>query len=220
MKIFRRTQTKSTFGSLFATNDEELIRLYRDYCSWPEIYYANTTLIAQLSGAKSILEIGVAYGYHALSLLRNTDATYVGIDPYRAGYDLNDAFEMNVQSLFNADPQTSFDRLHLAVLNTLNREYPGRSELIRKTSIEGMEYFEDEEFDLIFLDGDHTYANLIKELPIAWRKLKMGGVLMGDDFEWRDVRLAVMEYCERNMLDLHYISKEYKGYATWIVRKG
>lgn len=44
-------------------------------------------------GAKKILEIGVAYGYHADFLCTVLPSIqYVGVDPHQASYDENDIF--------------------------------------------------------------------------------------------------------------------------------
>ena len=37
-------------------------------------------------------------------------------------------------------------------------------------------------FDFIYLDGDHDYANVKKELFAYWPKVRPGGVLAGHDY--------------------------------------
>jgi hypothetical protein len=52
----------------------------------------------------------------------------------------------------------------------------------------------DEYFDYIYLDNDHSYGHVSKEIPFYWHKLKKGGVLGGDNFEQKGVERAVMEF--------------------------
>ena len=44
------------------------------------------------------------------------------------------------------------------------------------------DYFEDESVDVVFLDADHVYENVKKDIPAWWPKIKKGGILAGHDF--------------------------------------
>ena len=50
-------------------SDEETLRHYRVRCSWPSTYYGVVAQLCEQIEAKRFLEIGVAYGYHALDIL-------------------------------------------------------------------------------------------------------------------------------------------------------
>jgi predicted O-methyltransferase YrrM/tetratricopeptide (TPR) repeat protein len=66
--------------------------------------------------------------------------------------------------------------------------------------------FEDNSFDMIYIDGDHSYEGCKKDLEVAFRKLKRGGFLMGHDYEMNmkkaqtawvfGVHQAVDEFCQ------------------------
>jgi lipopolysaccharide biosynthesis glycosyltransferase/predicted O-methyltransferase YrrM len=66
--------------------------------------------------------------------------------------------------------------------------------------------FEDNYFDMIYVDGDHTYEGCKKDLEVAYYKIKKGGFLMGHDYEMNmkkaknayafGVRRAVDEFCQ------------------------
>lgn len=67
---------------------------------------------------------------------------------------------------------------------------------------------EDIKFDLVLLDGDHHYENVIKEIP-AWLKcLKSGGIIGGHDYYntikmgGQGVRLAVDKYFDNKMINV------------------
>ena len=42
------------------------------------------------------------------------------------------------------------------------------------------------EFDWIYIDGDHSYSAVLADLRAWWDKLKPDGILVCDDFGWRD----------------------------------
>lgn len=68
--------------------------------------------------------------------------------------------------------------------------------VITAPSATAVDYFDDGQFSFMFIDGDHenAYDDLVRWLP----KLKIGGTLIGDDYEWplvkRDVERFVNEF--------------------------
>jgi predicted O-methyltransferase YrrM len=152
-------------------------------------------------GARTILEVGVAWGYHAQHLLLNLPSiAYTGIDPYLSGYDKNDAFPTDEANLFRFNEQSSMDRLYEAVKLELNEKFPGRAKLVREKSTDWMDKYADK-YDVIFLDGDHTFETVRKELSGFWAKVNEGGVLAGDDYDWPEVKKAVDEFAnEKNYM--------------------
>lgn len=65
--------------------------------------------------------------------------------------------------------------------------------------------FPDNSFDMIYIDGDHSYEGVRKDIQVAFHKIKPGGWLMGHDYEMNmskartyysfGVRQAVDEFC-------------------------
>ena len=43
---------------------------------------------------------------------------------------------------------------------------------------------EDNYFDWVYLDGDHSYAGVLRDLNNSLRVVKKGGVILGDDYAW------------------------------------
>jgi hypothetical protein len=203
----------------FYGSDVEILRQNRDSCSWPNIYYGNVDLLAKMVDARTILEVGVAWGYHAQHLLLNLPSiAYTGIDPYLSGYDKNDAFPTDVADLFRDDEQSSMDRLYEAVKLELNEKFPGRAKLVREKSTDWIEN-ESDKYDVIFLDGDHTFETVRKELSGFWTKVNQGGVLAGDDYDWPEVKKAVDEFANEKKLHVKFLSKEARGYPTYFFLK-
>ena len=71
----------------------------KNNCSWL-ISYGLATDLAKSVSAKNVLEVGVAYGYHAQFLLETLPSiSYIGADPYWARYDTNNPFSWDVQRI-------------------------------------------------------------------------------------------------------------------------
>ena len=43
---------------------------------------------------------------------------------------------------------------------------------------------EDNYFDWVYLDGDHSYAGVLRDLYNSLRVVKKGGLILGDDYAW------------------------------------
>ncbi|NDB66216.1 MAG: class I SAM-dependent methyltransferase [Euryarchaeota archaeon] len=43
---------------------------------------------------------------------------------------------------------------------------------------------EDNYFDWVYLDGDHSYAGVLRDLNNSLRVVKKGGLILGDDYAW------------------------------------
>ena len=176
--------------------DQDQIKLEENKktCSWFGSY-GIVPHLAQMVGASNILEIGVAYGYHA-ELLCTTlpNIHYVGVDPYLANYDTNDIFSNDVQRLFNENnAQQAMERLFNVVSSNFLK-FKGRAKLFREKSWDAAAQFEDQSLDLVYIDGDHTYEGVVKDLAAWLPKVRRGGILCGDDIGWPGVKMAVDEF--------------------------
>jgi predicted O-methyltransferase YrrM len=56
--------------------------------------------------------------------------------------------------------------------------------------------FEDESIDFLFIDADHSYEAVKKDLKLWYPKVKKGGIISGHDYFWVDARVkrAVDEF--------------------------
>lgn len=70
---------------------------------------------------------------------------------------------------------------------------------LKTTSVIAASYYEDLSLDFVFIDADHTYES-VKEDLLAWLpKVKVGGVIAGDDYPWPGVSRAVNEIIPNNV---------------------
>jgi hypothetical protein len=85
-----------------------------------------------------------------------------------------------------------------------------RLELQRGDSSTMLNTYPDETFDMIYIDGDHSYGGCKKDLEVAYKKIKRGGWIMGHDYEMNmakartiynfGVKRAVDEFCAEKKL--------------------
>jgi hypothetical protein len=79
---------------------------------------------------------------------------------------------------------------------------------------------------MIYVDGDHSYQGCKKDLDVAYRKLKSGGLLLGHDYEMNmkkahqaypfGVRRAVDEFCVN--YNQKIIAKGMDGCVSFAIR--
>jgi hypothetical protein len=55
----------------------------------------------------------------------------------------------------------------------------------RKLSEDAVQDFADGLLDWVYIDGNHLYEFVKRDLELYLRKLKLGGLLTGDDYTWR-----------------------------------
>jgi len=94
-------------------------------------------------------------------------------------------------------------------------------EIIRGKSIEILNSFQDNYFDWIYIDGDHSYNAVKADLEISYKKVKTNGFITGDDFLFVDsneglgIIQAVTEFIKSNPVEPIVLGKE----EQFIIRK-
>ena len=82
--------------------------------------------------------------------------------------------------------------------------------------------FPDRYFDWVYLDTSHDYAHTRKELTVLQRKVKMGGLIVGDDWQpdashlHHGLCLAVREFCHSEDWELIHVD----SFGQWGIRGG
>jgi hypothetical protein len=63
--------------------------------------------------------------------------------------------------------------------------------------------------DMVYLDADHSYESVSQELALCRKKVRAGGYICGHDYapQW-GVKRAVDEFCEREGLDIGYLTED------------
>jgi len=66
----------------------------------------------------------------------------------------------------------------------------------------------------IYIDGNHSYKFVKKDIEVAMKLVRSGGVIGGHDYNKGGVRRAVNEFCNRNNIQLH-LKLERKKHSDW-----
>jgi hypothetical protein len=155
-------------------------------CSYPEYHNSEDYFMVRpfFRLTKGIgVEVGTFEGYNATNIIKycSFDKLYL-IDPYRPYEDI-------VGGLGDFDLKT-WDALYQKVLSRVG----DKAEIIRKPSLDAVKDFKDLSLDFVYLDGDHSGDNVLKEILTWLPKLKIGGVLGGHDIKEGGVLQAVTEW--------------------------
>lgn len=110
-----------------------------------------------------------------------------------------------------AKEQTDMDVIHDEVAQQfLAQISAGTIVMHRALSAEAAAEFEDECFDWIYIDGDHSYEGVLADLRAFTPKVKRGGLVTGDDYGRRGwwgagVKKAVDEHIADGTCTLEWI---------------
>ena len=185
---------------------------------WGSIYYGVLTKVINDNNYKVVAEIGIGYGTHAKYLLKTTNIDkLILVDPTQ--YYPNDGFAQDIMNKEAEIPGNNFNELY----DLINKElapWNDKYTWFRKESLAiTNEEVPDESLDCVFVDGDHSYEAVIKDLPFWWKKVRKGGQLLGDDYWMSQVAKAVHEFAECNNLQVNFLYKEGSSYKIFSFTK-
>lgn len=172
----------------------------------------------QKMDVKKVCEIGVKEGANFPNLLANCVQEAVAIDCWA---------ETGVRSQ-NDDSCTeeSLNRQYQNMLKWAQRD--NRVKVIKDFSLNACAMFDNEYFDFIYIDADHTEAAVYADLCAWWSKVKPGGILAGHDYcnavlNCPDAQVqfgvipAVDRFVAENKLSLHVDNEE--PWHDWFIIK-
>ncbi|MGR5148168.1 class I SAM-dependent methyltransferase [Photobacterium alginatilyticum] len=67
------------------------------------------------------------------------------------------------------------------------------------------------DFDFVYIDGSHIGQDVMLDVQLAWKKLKIGGVLLIDDYEWYNDPYIVSMFNDGFIDSLELEHKEYRS---------
>lgn len=177
---------------------------------WATFYYGVFSKIINDNNYKVVAEVGIGYGNHAFTILRDTniEKLYL-IDPHKE-YP-NDGFSSDIVN------NGGFEALVKNVIKSLE-QYANRYTWFRKESLKiTNEEINDESLDAVFIDGDHSYDAVLADLNFWWKKVKPGGQMLGDDYEscCPEVAPAVKKFANDNNLKFDLLTKENNIYPIY-----
>lgn len=141
---------------------DENLRGFQDFLK----YVSDITDIKNIT----VVEIG-AYIGNSTTMFAEKVKHVITIDPFVNNYDPND------DTCYRADiPTIVYDEFKKNILPFNNITH------IRKTSDEAINDLLNDKFDLIYIDGVHTYEQVKKDIENYSKILKPGGLLCGHDY--------------------------------------
>jgi len=150
-------------------------------------YYADFAGIARKQAPHSILEIGVRYGYSGLAMCLGARAAgvetvrYVGMDAeFFSGPEPGD-YQSGRRS--NTIAKENFKK-HAPWVQSTFYSVDTQKSPIPEAVLE-------ERFDLINVDGDHSYEGCLKDMRSVWPLLNKYGLMIVDDTGMEGVRGAI-----------------------------
>lgn len=133
-------------------------------------------MLPGFEGPIRYLEIGTFYGANLFSVGRSyaghPDSRMYCIDPW-IDYEEYPEYKNQQESVYD-----TFMR---------NLEHSGQKDKI--TVVRGFSHteipkFEDDFFNLIYIDGNHEPEYVLEDAVLSFRKLKVGGYMIFDDYGW------------------------------------
>lgn len=120
-------------------------------------------------GYKVGVEIGVYQGRFTRKLA-NAGLKVFGVDPYMPYKD------------FDIESDNRIDRQETIYQNTVARLAEKDVVIIRKTSMDAVNDFEDESLDFIYIDGNHKFKYVAEDICEWAKKIRKGGCISGHDY--------------------------------------
>lgn len=116
-------------------------------------------------------EIGVEQGKYSEVLLKeNPKLELSSVDPWAAYEGYRDHMT-----------QEEMDVIYKKAVERLS-PYSNRVTLIRDFSVGAADSFEDESLDFVYLDANHEFMEVVKDIAYWERKVRVGGIVAGHDY--------------------------------------
>jgi predicted O-methyltransferase YrrM len=122
------------------------------------------------------LEIGAFYGANLLSVAESyglhSDSKLYCIDPWE-DYDEYSEYKNEQPNIYNT-----------FIENVEKSGFKDKIIIKRGYSNQEVPKFQDNFFDIIYIDGNHEPEFVLEDAVLCFRKLKKDGIMIFDDYEW------------------------------------
>lgn len=71
---------------------------------------------------------------------------------------------------------------------------------VKATSVEAAALYDDRSIDFLMIDASHAYADVVDDIVAWYPKVKLGGIISGDDYDFEEVFKAVQDTCGRAVM--------------------
>lgn len=126
---------------------------------------------------------------------------------------------LNIEKLYLVDPYKNYHPTY----DTANfKKAKKKAHKLKRNSVQFIEDYssnifkyidEKEKIDFVYIDANHNYSYVIKDIRIAFELVKDGGVIAGHDFNQDGVAKAVQQVCRH-----HNIIFSVEGNDWWFIK--
>ena len=207
-KIFK-TLIRSLKINFFGEKQMPRVPLTKKHMRNCELLLDRSEMLSKLKKRGKIAEIGVAQGEFSELILKITEP------------DLLHLVDVWNSKTYHAG---LFKKVADKFKNLIDE---GRIQILRKLSTDAAEDFDDNYFDWIYIDTDHSYATTREELVKYAPKIKHDGIIAGHDYTmgiWSSLNRygvieAVHEFCVKYEWELVYLTVEPTENQSFAIRR-
>lgn len=176
-------------------------------------YYDTRVDLLKLIPQNSIFcEIGVFCGEFSRDILKiNKPQEMWMVDIWQGSWGSGDKdgnFHKNIQDM---------EKIYLNLYHQTKNK--NNTHVVRCSSSFFLDSCDEDYFDAIYIDGDHTYDAVLSDLNKSFRAIKNDGFLMGHDYHYNiggDVVNAVHEFCRKHDQVITCIAKD--GCPSFLIK--
>lgn len=158
------------------------------------------------------VEIGIYQGDNAFFILTNLSIKKLFlIDPYLEYQEYKDIGWTTVK-------QSDFNKHFIQAKKKL-KQFDDKIIFIKEKSNVAVSRIPNN-LDFVYIDGNHKYEFVKRDIELYYPKLKRDGVLGGDNFEsiFPGVARAVLEFTDKYNLKIHG-GRSDASYEWWVIKK-
>ena len=154
---------------------------------WHVLEHELHQIVARTHQTPSILELGVRDGKVPNHLMKRIHGlTYWGIDAWtdyeselaRGEHDIQYARDKMARNRVQAESVVRAWPRQATMIEGLTQDV--HAQITRK-------------FDIVWIDADHSYESVARDIDLYRNKVKPGGIICGHDYDWPEVHRAVHE---------------------------
>lgn len=71
---------------------------------------------------------------------------------------------------------------------------------VKATSLQAAAQYEDRSIDFLMIDASHSYPDVVDDIEAWYPKVKLGGIISGDDYDFEEVFKAVADTCGKAVM--------------------
>jgi len=165
------------------------------------VYNTRDDMIAELAENMVVAEIGVFEGEFSKKIIELCDVKFIYlVDTFNGIFGSGDKDGMNYHMCDLTEKHKELKELY---------KHDKRVKVVKQTSDKFFNYMSMDELDMVYIDADHSYASVMKDLENSVRVVRIDGFICGHDYVvGTDVYNAVNDFCRIYELEIDCITKD------------